>query len=441
MVWPILLLIIMFAYFDLSLLRKQSAVLFQEIFRLPSWIWIIYGILLALLYNHTRDEADIFAVILFFLLPVYLIKRHQFNKNFAIQQPEPSDVQLASDTFELIIYWFLAVIGTVLVMKIVQPSASDKSELGDMVLLALLSSVIMLFLIYRLVRRYPYLQLKEVLGLQMKSQSWVKLILLPVIAGTAFAFIGTKVILGRSHQPVTPLNEAIDATSSSNVILAFLGVAVFIAPILEEFIFRGYFFYIINKFKGSIFAVCFITAAFGFLHMDQYWGDWLAIGMVTLLGFILTSLRAWTGSSIPGIVMHYVYNAGMTILLVVMLVVSNPSYFEYQSQYNQLSAGKKEELLLKNIKQSPDYIEAYNDLAWLYAEEGEKLEEALKLIDHALDSDPERAAFLDTKAEILYKSGRIAEAVDIEQALVDRYSSDPDFKEHLQEFRRDLSPK
>jgi len=47
------------------------------------------------------------------------------------------------------------------------------------------------------------------------------------------------------------------------------------------------------------------------------------------------------------------------------------------------------------------------------------LTEALKLIEHALSIDPENAAYLDTKAEILFKLGFLEGAVHIEKELME----------------------
>jgi Flp pilus assembly protein TadD len=55
-----------------------------------------------------------------------------------------------------------------------------------------------------------------------------------------------------------------------------------------------------------------------------------------------------------------------------------------------------------------DDVWILNDLATTYAEQNLKLEEALKLADRALTSQPENSFFLDTKAWILFKMGEKA---------------------------------
>ena len=100
--------------------------------------------------------------------------------------------------------------------------------------------------------------------------------------------------------------------------------------------------------------------------------------------------------------------------------MNNPYYFEYQAKYEYLTTIEKEELLKKNIQQKPDWSLAYNDLAWLYAEENIKLEEALTLIKQALEILPDNDIYLDTKAEILERMGDYTEALNIRKKILGR---------------------
>ena len=188
--------------------------------------------------------------------------------------------------------------------------------------------------------------------------------------------------------------------------LAFFVVSVVLAPFFEEVIFRGFFFYVVNKLKGKMFAVFSIAFIFALLHFDQYWGDWIAIVAVTLLGLILTTLRAWTGTSLASMAMHYSFNIGMTFIPLIMVFLSNPVYFEYQIHYNDLNSHQKEQFLLESIHKYPQHTASYNDLAWLYAEENRNLDEALALVHKALEREPDNYAFLDTQAEILYRKSK-----------------------------------
>lgn len=78
-----------------------------------------------------------------------------------------------------------------------------------------------------------------------------------------------------------------------------------------------------------------------------------------------------------------------------------------------------------------DNVEAFNYLAYMWAERGVKLAQARALISHALDEDPEDGAFTDTLGWIYFKQGRLEEALaEIGNALV-FMPDDPMIMEHL----------
>jgi len=59
----------------------------------------------------------------------------------------------------------------------------------------------------------------------------------------------------------------------------------------------------------------------------------------------------------------------------------------------------------------PDHAEALNFLGYAYAERGERLEEALSLIERALKVEPENGYYLDSLGWVLFKKGDLARAV------------------------------
>lgn len=427
-----------FVYLDLTLLRAQDPQLFRRVFHIPSVFYLVYGLLLLMVFVITPDYF--ISLVMVFILPVYVFKRRRFRRQLALPvpgEPLPEDPYLAIDAFGMVSQWMLIMIGVALVGKIFQGIFPKyESPLGEMVVLTGCSYVIIMSLTAKIMKSFPHLTLRQVFGLQKNSQSWVKLWVLPVLVGLAFAGLSAALIHARAQQPATPLSRVIDQTESSGLLIVFLGVAVFLAPFFEEIIFRGFFFYVLRRFKGATVALFVIALSFGAMHVDQYWGDWMAIIAVTLLGFMLTFLRLWTGSSIPGIVTHYIYNGAMTLIPILMMFFSNPAYFEYKMQYQNLDNAKKEELLLKSIETHPDQYDSYNDLAWLYTEEGKRLSRALDLVNEALAHDPDNYAYLDTKAEVLYQLGQAEEAVAIEEKLFAKYPDDEYLQQQMEKFRQ-----
>ena len=120
------------------------------------------------------------------------------------------------------------------------------------------------------------------------------------------------------------------------------------------------------------------------------------------------------------------------------MVFSNPTYFKYKQEYSRLDPSTKESLLVQAIEDQPLFSESYNELAWLYAEQGKDLNKALDLIDKGLSFDPDNEAYLDTKAEVLFKLQRIPEAIEIEEKIVEANPDAEYFKKQLVRFEKTL---
>jgi tetratricopeptide (TPR) repeat protein len=78
---------------------------------------------------------------------------------------------------------------------------------------------------------------------------------------------------------------------------------------------------------------------------------------------------------------------------------------------------------------------AKNDLAWLCARCGERLDEAVKLAQEAVDEMPDVAAFLDTLAEAKYRSGAVDEAIKLETRAMQLSPDSKFMKEQLARFK------
>jgi tetratricopeptide (TPR) repeat protein len=134
-------------------------------------------------------------------------------------------------------------------------------------------------------------------------------------------------------------------------------------------------------------------------------------------------------------VTHYTYNTSVILILPLLaLYLASPAYFTYTFMSAKLDDPAKQRLLEQSITTHPEYIPAYNALAWMYAEQETSLDSALNLIETALESEPDNPMYLDTKAEILYKLQRYDEAIDIERTLVNQYPSIPFYQEQLKKY-------
>jgi tetratricopeptide (TPR) repeat protein len=72
---------------------------------------------------------------------------------------------------------------------------------------------------------------------------------------------------------------------------------------------------------------------------------------------------------------------------------------------------KGEEILEKILEEDPEDPAVNNDLGYLYADQGKHLEKAEVMIRKAVKAEPENAAYLDSLGWVLFKLGRVEEAV------------------------------
>jgi len=93
----------------------------------------------------------------------------------------------------------------------------------------------------------------------------------------------------------------------------------------------------------------------------------------------------------------------------------------------------------KSIERKPDFPDALNYLGYMWAEQGVQLEKALKLIEKAVNLEPENEAYLDSLAWVLHQSGRSAEALPHQLMAIDK-AKEPDatLYDHLGDIYRRL---
>jgi tetratricopeptide (TPR) repeat protein len=87
----------------------------------------------------------------------------------------------------------------------------------------------------------------------------------------------------------------------------------------------------------------------------------------------------------------------------------------------------------RTIDLNPQNITVMNRLAWLYAKKGIKIERGIELIQTVMQTNPNKAIYIDTFAELLFAKGDIVGAVkNINKAI----SIDPDNSYYKQQELR-----
>jgi len=101
---------------------------------------------------------------------------------------------------------------------------------------------------------------------------------------------------------------------------------------------------------------------------------------------------------------------------------------------------KAEEYLLLAIAEGDEKVQgdARNDLAWMFATENIRLEEAEQLARQAVAASPETATRLDTLSWVLHLTGRNEEALPLAEKALELNASSATYQKHLAEIRTAL---
>lgn len=97
----------------------------------------------------------------------------------------------------------------------------------------------------------------------------------------------------------------------SLMVLAFFGVLI--APAIEELVFRGFLFPVVERSHGPLVAVVATSALFSLVHAQQYGWHWQNLTMLLYVGIVFGTVRAKTRSLLPSTLMHAAYNATLFV--------------------------------------------------------------------------------------------------------------------------------
>jgi len=94
-----------------------------------------------------------------------------------------------------------------------------------------------------------------------------------------------------------------------NTALLFMAMAVLVAPLVEETIFRGYLYPLFAKTMGIAPGVILTGVLFGLMHGAQLGWTWSLVALLTFVGIVFTLVRARTGSVFASYLLHLGYNS------------------------------------------------------------------------------------------------------------------------------------
>jgi len=102
------------------------------------------------------------------------------------------------------------------------------------------------------------------------------------------------------------------------------------------------------------------------------------------------------------------------------------SIWERQKNYAQAEKEFREALRL-----NPDSAMTLNYLGYMFADQGIRLEEAIRYIQQALETEPNSGAYLDSLGWAYYRQDRLDLAEQYLKKAVERMSTDPTIRDHL----------
>jgi hypothetical protein len=109
--------------------------------------------------------------------------------------------------------------------------------------------------------------------------------------------------------------------------LLLLLMAVLVAPVVEETIFRGYIYPVVARSFGVSAGIVATGTLFGLLHAPQLWGGWVQVGLLVIVGIVFTYVRAVKRTVLASYLFHVSYNFFVSLAFLIgshWLRVLNP---------------------------------------------------------------------------------------------------------------------
>ena len=102
-----------------------------------------------------------------------------------------------------------------------------------------------------------------------------------------------------------------------NTALLFMAMAVLVAPLVEETLFRGYLYPLFARSFGVAPGILLTGVLFGFMHGAQLGWTWSLVATLSFVGIVFTFVRARTGSVFASYLMHLGYNSLIAVAAIV----------------------------------------------------------------------------------------------------------------------------
>ena len=116
----------------------------------------------------------------------------------------------------------------------------------------------------------------------------------------------------------TPFDQMLDSPAS-RIAVALFGMTL--GPVIEELLFRGFLQPLLTSAIGVFPGIVATSVLFGALHLGQNDFIWQSGVLITLVGFVLGTVRHLTGSTKASTIVHMAYNS---LPFLALLINGNP---------------------------------------------------------------------------------------------------------------------
>lgn len=143
-----------------------------------------------------------------------------------------------------------------------------------------------------------------------------------------FVIVASSRVKDSEHLPIQEMFKGRSA------MILLMSMAVLVAPLVEETIFRGYLYPLFARIvsriaqqqgmdsaralrTGVATSILMTGALFGLMHAPQLGWTWELVGLLIVVGIIFTFARAWTGTVFASFLLHLGYNSTLAVLTII----------------------------------------------------------------------------------------------------------------------------
>lgn len=126
-----------------------------------------------------------------------------------------------------------------------------------------------------------------------------------------FVAVASSQVHTKENMPIQELLK------NRNTALLLMGMAVLVAPLVEETVFRGYLYPLFAKSFGIMPGILLTGILFGLMHGSQLGWSWGIVALLILVGVIFTFARAYSGTVLASFLLHLGYNSAIAVTSII----------------------------------------------------------------------------------------------------------------------------